>query len=421
MGVDASIIGGLRPVQLENPVNSLAKILQVQGMQQQGELHRQQADEYRTGVERKNKLYGLMGQEYAKPEDRESALLKGGFGDEAMKFGKDRRDNLKADADRQKVELESHLKRFEVAGQIMSGVSDQTSWDMARQRTAQVFGAEAAQQMPAQYDPALVEQKRQQAMSVKEQIEAKYKALTFEESKRHNLRTEGHSAATLAETRRHSGVMEGHRATEVAAPKGVLDPERGLLVDPRTGVGRPITVDGAPVGAKEKPLNEGQAGALQFGARMTAAEDIFGELAGKGVNASTPGSRSGFGVGEIVNAMQPADNQRLDQAKRDFINASLRRESGASISPTEFDNAEKQYFPQIGETDPTVLAQKKRNRELQTRGMLATVPNSAAHVAKVRQAPGAPAPAKITNDEQYAALKSGTEFVGPDGVTRRKP
>jgi hypothetical protein len=63
----------------------------------------------------------------------------------------------------------------------------------------------------------------------------------------------------------------------------------------------------------------------------------------------------------------------VEQARRDFINAVLRRESGAVISPSEFANAEKQYFPVVG-NPPELIAQKRRNRELATRGLMAEVP-----------------------------------------------
>jgi hypothetical protein len=56
-----------------------------------------------------------------------------------------------------------------------------------------------------------------------------------------------------------------------------------------------------------------------------------------------------------------AEYQKYDQAKRDFVNAVLRKESGAAISQSEFVNAEKQYFPQPGDT-PEVIAQKAKNR-----------------------------------------------------------
>lgn len=55
--------------------------------------------------------------------------------------------------------------------------------------------------------------------------------------------------------------------------------------------------------------------------------------------------------------------QAYDQAKRNFLNAVLRRESGAVISPSEFVSGDQQYFPQPGDK-PEVLSQKKANRDL---------------------------------------------------------
>jgi len=62
------------------------------------------------------------------------------------------------------------------------------------------------------------------------------------------------------------------------------------------------------------------------------------------------------------------DFQKFDQARRDFVNAQLRRESGAVISDEEFDNANKQYFPQPGDTED-VLRQKAQNRKVVIDGM----------------------------------------------------
>jgi hypothetical protein len=162
-----------------------------------------------------------------------------------------------------------------------------------------------------------------------------------------------------------------------------------LVQQDKQGNIKPVVGYGPKQGAS-KPLTDTQAKALQFGSRMQATEDIFNELSKGGTEVSTPGSRSGFGIGSAVNALQPASQQRLDQAKRDFINAALRRESGAAISPSEFDSAEKQYFPQVGDS-AEVKAQKKANRELATRGILAEVPNSEERVKAVRSKPEAPA------------------------------
>lgn len=62
------------------------------------------------------------------------------------------------------------------------------------------------------------------------------------------------------------------------------------------------------------------------------------------------------------------DFQKFDQARRDFVNAQLRRESGAVISDEEFGNANQQYFPQPGDTED-VLRQKAQNRKVVIDGM----------------------------------------------------
>jgi 3-deoxy-D-arabino-heptulosonate 7-phosphate (DAHP) synthase len=65
--------------------------------------------------------------------------------------------------------------------------------------------------------------------------------------------------------------------------------------------------------------------------------------------------------------------QQVEQAQRDFINAVLRRESGAVISNDEFANGRRQYFPQPGDT-PQVIEQKRRNREMAIQGIMMEVP-----------------------------------------------
>jgi hypothetical protein len=125
--------------------------------------------------------------------------------------------------------------------------------------------------------------------------------------------------------------------------------------------------------ADNKPLTEGQSKSALFGSRMMMANNIFDTLEKAGTTTSTPGMNTGYGVGSLVNALSSADQQQLMQAKRDFLNAVLRRESGAVIGESEFANGERQYFPQVGDTKQ-VMAQKKANREAAMRGVLVDVP-----------------------------------------------
>lgn len=73
--------------------------------------------------------------------------------------------------------------------------------------------------------------------------------------------------------------------------------------------------------------------------------------------------------GLAPNVFKSEDRQKFEQAKRNFINAVLRRESGAAIAPSEFESADLQYFAQPGDT-PSVLEQKRRNRETAINGLL---------------------------------------------------
>lgn len=67
-------------------------------------------------------------------------------------------------------------------------------------------------------------------------------------------------------------------------------------------------------------------------------------------------------VGVVPQRLRSDERQQFDQATRDFINATLRRESGAAIAESEFENARLQYIPQPGDGE-AVLEQKKRNRD----------------------------------------------------------
>lgn len=77
-----------------------------------------------------------------------------------------------------------------------------------------------------------------------------------------------------------------------------------------------------------------------------------------------------FGSKFLPETFRSEDMKLMEQAKRNFINAVLRRESGSAISASEFESGDAQYFPQPGDTK-AVLDQKKRNREVAISGLTA--------------------------------------------------
>ena len=79
-------------------------------------------------------------------------------------------------------------------------------------------------------------------------------------------------------------------------------------------------------------------------------------------NGFDPSSLETQAFSHIPNLLQPENVQAYEQLKRNFINATLRRESGATIRQEEMDEGNRQYFPQGGDK-PETLKQKEQNRK----------------------------------------------------------
>lgn len=100
--------------------------------------------------------------------------------------------------------------------------------------------------------------------------------------------------------------------------------------------------------------------------RTEAANKILNEMEDQGLEFIQQNLESvPLGAG---NYFRTPEFQQFDQARRDFVNAILRRESGAVIADSEFENANKQYFPVPGDSD-AVIQQKRRNRETAIQGL----------------------------------------------------
>lgn len=171
-----------------------------------------------------------------------------------------------------------------------------------------------------------------------------------------------------------------------------VETDRGQMAfNPQTGKMTPVTApDGTPIGGA-KALTEFQGKATGFGMRADAASQIIEQVGQNGKVQPSLIKRAaeavplvGEGLGMAANALQTPEQQQVEQAQRDFVNAVLRQESGAAISQGEFDNARKQYFPQPNDT-PEVIAQKAANRAAAINGFRVSAGPGARHIG------GAPA------------------------------
>ncbi len=103
-----------------------------------------------------------------------------------------------------------------------------------------------------------------------------------------------------------------------------------------------------------KPQNATQSAANGYADRLNESNIVLDMLGSKFTGKLAYG-------GKLPNSLQSGDRQSYEQAKKNFVTAVLRRESGASIAPTEFKTAEEIYFPIAGDSEETIK-QKENTR-----------------------------------------------------------
>ena len=153
-------------------------------------------------------------------------------------------------------------------------------------------------------------------------------------------------------------------AVELAAPYlGADDTQvvdvggRKKLINTKTGE----TVKDLGVSSvAAKPATQAQQTVAGYTARIEQANPTLKNLEGaiSGMNIVSYEAQR-----RLPSALQSANMQQYMQAARNFINAVLRRESGAVISPTEFSDARQQYLPSPGDTADTLI-QKELTRRI---------------------------------------------------------
>lgn len=395
--IDPRIAMGVKLPEIESPMNALAGVLQVQGAQQKNMLGQMQIDETQRGQAGENMLAQLLAGG-KNPDEVATGLASGGFGKQSLDYTKGQAELGKSRAAAEKDQIAATMQKLQLGAQILGSARDQSSYDAARQ-SAQQAGLDVSR-MPPQYDPAFVQSKLQEGQTIAQQLDQKWKAMEYTTPTASAVLTSQTAAAGRAITQRGQDLTDS-RARDFNAAK---TEENRIKLE------------------QGKPLNEGQGKALLFGSRMRESDKIIEQLTAEGSGTSVPGSRAPI-IGGIINSLSSGNQQMLDQAKRDFMSAVLRRESGAAISNGEYDNADKQYFPQIGDSQG-VITQKSKNRKLALEGILLEVPQQhRGTLQPTERAPAAPAGTMmaVKDAADYAKVPSGATYTTPDGKVRRKP
>lgn len=250
----------------------------------------------------------------------------------------------------------------------MLTLANPDNWPVIRELIAQE-SPQAAMVMPAQFDEVWVKSNIAKGQTIAERLTDQRAREDAAERRRANRESEATARGQLGVAQGNLKVARDRLTFDQTNPKEVLDPDRGLLVNPRTGNARPVMMGGQPVGMKPKPLTESQGRAQMFGTRAAAADRVLRDLEGKYGTLGLTAKQGleglpvvGGAASVAANPLMSENQQQVDQAQRDFINAVLRQESGAVISPQEFENARKQYFPQPGD-GKKVIEQKRMNRQ----------------------------------------------------------
>lgn len=418
MAINTSIItNGMRHVEMENPVNALAKLLQVQDAQQSQQMNALALDERRRGMADEDQMRALTRQAGGDMNKLRDLTYGAGNYKQGAVLDKTLTDRKTTELAQRKSELESHLKTFEVTGQIMSGVRDQASWDAARQQTAQLLGPEVAARLPAQYDPAAVQENMRKAMSVKDQMEQEHKRLTLAETQRHHKTTEGLTA-------------QGQRITM-----------RGQdMTDARS---RELNANGKEIAAAAKKEAATEKDVTKFSATLQKEGIPELETAVSGAEGALGRYKPGTvpGIGPIKNAMpafaMSAEGKDVRQALAQVRNIVLSARSGAAVTDQELRRLVEEIGTGVGMSEDDI-----RKGLTKIRQRIDSIKTNAAagvndEVLKTYQdrggisikrggaspaPPGAPVKLDAANaDSEYEKLPSGAEFIAPDGSRRRKP
>ena len=209
----------------------------------------------------------------------------------------DRADALTGQANQlalKKAEIDQARTDLDFQYNLVASSVDPVSYSTNRQKAIQMFGPEAAQRIPEQYDPQLIQQMGMGLLSAKERIDAAAKALDdtlardkFAEDKRHNLATEGKKSEGMSVTLPDGTVMQvggSGKMTEAqgqASSRGTLlgnglqtidaniaspnvNPYRQAAADTIQGMGAPGRLVATKIRSdEENMLNAGNAGALE--------------------------------------------------------------------------------------------------------------------------------------------------------------
>jgi len=379
---DPNILMGIKTAQFMNPLDAAAQAAQVKRANLQNAMFQQETD-MQTKLDR---AYQLAGGDINKM-DTSGVDFNTRFKIEQLKSDQQKTaaQAKQADALEAKNRIEAASAKLTYGGQLLSGATPE-NWQQVRKEFFDTTGGDLGES----YDPIKVRTYIAQGQSLEKQLANQYRQMGFEEDVRHHRAMESNAAArgdggdktkyTIIYDAQGNAYTKNVNAPD-EPPIPMMMPDSGTMPPGQpapTGTPAqqpPASFRKAVAQPSQKAFTLDQSNSATYGLRAQQADEA---LSGVGTDYSPVSIAAKRGAGNIplvggaaemaANAKLTPKEQQVDQAQLNFLMAVLRKESGATIAPSEIATGTKQYFAQPGDS-PDVLAQKAQNRETAIAGL----------------------------------------------------
>ena len=170
------------------------------------------------------------------------------------------------------------------------------------------------------------------------------------------------------------------------------------------------------IGQKKPDFSGDKLLAGSFANRMIDSQTIFDRLTADGYDPSNTRDYAASNLPVIAqSAAMSSQGQQYLAAKKNFVTAVLRKESGAAISDTEFETEDIKYFPQPGDSADTI-EQKRLARKVAIDAMKAQ--SGGAFEFLQKEGMGASSISSLPKGSVFIERTGGKSFYRtPDGKT----
>jgi hypothetical protein len=385
MAADASIYSMIKPaVALPDPLEQYGRQLKISSLMDESSLNQLKRRELEKGIARDDALSSAVQTSGGDPAKVRQAFIAAGDHKGLAAWEKAQLETQQTRGNIDKTKLESFGLAAKQMRDAVATVNDDAGMVMLKENAMRLFGPDIAgkMQIPDRFDPNWKQRQLMTADKLLESLAPKMQTVNLggrsalvetnpnapgfnanvdlaHTATPGDLLTDKRGNAALAETRRHHGATETQAANTAAAgraPAGYRYKPDGLTLE---------IIPGGPA-EKDKALTEVQGKATAFSMRQEDSAKVIDQLEKtKGFDpaAITTQWAGQTGLNAPMNYFASANAQKYEQAKRNWVTANLRLESGAAIPDAELAQEYRKWFPIIGD-GKEVIAQKAAARKV---------------------------------------------------------